>query len=98
MSVVLSLRASKRKEKSDKRASPDNGFTLQGENGSLVILIHGLTGTPNEMRFLANYFNKKGYSVICPRLANHGEPLCILKKTKWQAFYNSVREVLKRES
>ena len=36
--------------------------------------------------------------MICPRLANHGEPLCILKKTKWQAFYNSVREVLKRES
>ncbi|MFA6600126.1 MAG: alpha/beta fold hydrolase [Candidatus Omnitrophota bacterium] len=58
-----------------------------------AILIHGLTGTPNEVRFLANFLHKKGYSVFCPRLANHGEPLHILKKTKWPEFYESVRKV-----
>ena len=31
----------------------DDGFFLQGTNGKAVILIHGLTGTPNEMRYLA---------------------------------------------
>jgi carboxylesterase len=69
----------------------ENGLYLEGNNGCIVILIHGLTGTPNEMKFLANSLNKKGYSVICPRLANHGEPIEILKNTKWQSFYQSVK-------
>jgi len=56
-----------------------------------VVLIHGLTGTPNEMRFLAGYFHKKGYTVVCPRLANHGKPLPVLAKSTWQDFYRSVR-------
>ena len=70
-----------------------NGFTLKGDNGAAVVLIHGLTGTPNEMRFLANYLNKKGYTVICPRLANHGESIRVLKRTRWQEFYESVRRL-----
>lgn len=67
---------------------------LEGDNGAAVILIHGLTGTPNEMKFLAAYFHKRGYSVICPRLANHGEPIEVLKYSKWQDFYSSVRRVM----
>lgn len=69
----------------------DNGLNLPGTNGQAIILIHGLTGTPNEMRFLANFLNREGFTVFCPRLANHGAPLDILKKTKWQAFYQTVR-------
>ena len=65
---------------------------MKGENGANVILIHGLTGTPNEMRYLANGLNRKGYSVSCPRLANHGEPMAVLKWTKWQEFYQSARQ------
>ena len=70
-----------------------NGFTLEGDNGATVVLIHGLTGTPNEMRFLENYLNRKGYTVICPRLAHHGESIRILKHAKWQDFYGSVRKL-----
>ncbi len=69
-----------------------NGVSFKGGNNRTVILIHGLTGTPNEMKFLAQFLNKQGYSAICPRLANHGEPINILKKAKWQDFYQSVRE------
>ena len=80
--------------KTQKKAEPtENGLYLKAEGGPTVLLIHGLTGTPNEMRFLANFLNKKNYSVTCPRLVNHGEPLEILKKTKWQEFYKSVRDV-----
>lgn len=61
------------------------------------MLIHGLTGAPNEMKFLAGYLNRKGYSVICPRLANHGQPMDILKKTTWQELYESVRRVFMEE-
>lgn len=93
MSVIFTFGLDQlRKPKPSKTRSYDNGFSLDGVNGSSVILIHGLTGTPNEMRFLANYFNKKGYSVICPRLANHGQPLAVLKHTRWQEFYSSVRD------
>lgn len=70
----------------------EGGIFLKGSNGSTVILIHGLTGTPNEMKFLCNFLNKKGYSVACPRLANHDKPLNILKNTKWQEFYQSVKD------
>lgn len=95
MSVVFSLDIkSYRKVKPGRISSGDNGFYLQGDNDSTVILIHGLTGTPNEMRFLATFLNKKGYSVVCPRLAKHGEPIWILKGAKWQEFYKTVRRVL----
>jgi len=71
---------------------PDNGFELPGTNGEAILLIHGMTGTPHEMRFLANYLNRQGYAIYCPRLANHGAPLHILQMSKWQDFYHTVRE------
>ena len=70
----------------------DDGICLGPQNGPTVIFIHGLTGTPNEIKFLANFFFRKGYSAVCPRLENHGQPLDILKHTPWEAFYESVRK------
>ena len=75
-------------------ASGDKSIFLKGDNGSAVILVHGLTGTPNEMKYLATYLNKRGYTVICPVLANHGETIWVLKNTTWQELYLSVREAL----
>lgn len=95
MSVVFSLFPPRSKKcGSPSGSSEDTGFSLAGNNGACVLLIHGLTGTPVEMKSLAAYLNKKGYSVVCPRLAFHGEPLNILKKAKWQDFYGSVRQEL----
>ena len=92
MSVIFSLNFKKPPQSTGHPAT--DGFSLKGTNGSTVVLIHGLTGTPNEMKSVATFLNKKGYSVICPRLANHGEPMWVLKKSKWQDFYGSVRKVL----
>ncbi len=78
-------------KKPAKSVSKPEGFSLNGATRGTVILIHGLTGTPNEMKFIAHYLHRQGYSVYCPRLAYHGEPLEILKKAKWQDFYDSVR-------
>jgi carboxylesterase len=44
------------------------------------------------MKGLANFFYRRGYTVLCPRLAHHGESLHILKKAQWQEFYRSVKE------
>jgi len=72
---------------------PKPGVLMPGRNGRAAILIHGLTGTPAEVRFLAWFLNTHGgYTVSCPRLANHGQPMHILKKTRWQDFYASVRQ------
>lgn len=72
---------------------PNDDIVLRGDLRRTLILVHGLTGTPNEMRYLAFYFNRQGYNVICPRLANHGQPLHILKHTKWEELYGSLRAV-----
>lgn len=65
---------------------------LRGTNGAVVLLLHGLTGTPNEMRFLAHSLHSVGYTVLCPLLAKHGGPLKVLKYAKWQEFYHSARD------
>jgi len=75
--------------------APPNGLhCLEGTNGATVILIHGLTGSPREMGFLARSLNKSGFTVLSPRLANHGEPLQKLRDTTWQEFYQSVKDSL----
>jgi carboxylesterase len=88
MSLVFSL---DRNKAAGKSPVPNDEILLQGDRRSTIILIHGLTGTPNEMRYLAFYFNKLGYSTICPRLANHGEPLHVLKHTTWEELYAPLR-------
>ncbi len=72
-------------------APPAPGIFLPGRNGQAIILIHGLTGTPTEMRFLAWFWNTRGFTVSCPRLANHGQPLSVLRSTRWEEFQDSVR-------
>jgi len=95
MSVSFIVKLSDfQKTKRGVNGSTGKGLFLEGANGSAVMLIHGLTGTPNEMKYVANYLNKKGYTVACPRLANHGESMQVLKRTSWQDLYASVREAL----
>ena len=78
-------------------AIPNDDIVLDGELRRTIILLHGLTGTPNEMRYLAFSLNKKGYRVICPRLANHGQPLHVLKRTTWEELYHPLRAVFLKE-
>ncbi|OCG40743.1 alpha/beta hydrolase [Gilliamella sp. Bif1-4] len=69
----------------------DLSYFLPG-NKNGVLLIHGLTGTPNEMRILANGLNKAGFTVYAIQLAGHcgtEEDLC---KTTWQDWYKSVQD------
>jgi len=92
MSIIFALRPPRILES----AGVDDGILMPGTNGRAVILIHGLTGTPNEMRFLAWFFNSHGYTVACPRLANHGQPLAVLQATPWREFYSSVSAAFRK--
>jgi len=59
------------------------GLFLPGEDKA-VLLIHGITGTPSEMHYLAKAINKAGYTVFCNRLPRHCQTLAELKKVTWQ--------------
>lgn len=45
---------------------------LKGTNGKAILLIHGYTGSPHDMTFLAHKLNEEGYTVHVPRLPGHG--------------------------
>jgi carboxylesterase len=57
-----------------------------------VLLIHGLGGTPVEMRYVAQALNKAGYTVFCPLLVGHGGSEELLNTTTWVDWYRSVEE------
>jgi carboxylesterase len=72
----------------------DRGIFLQAEGGCLVMLLHGLTGSPTELGYLAYHLQYRGgYPVRCPRLVNHGQPLGVLARTTWTELQASAREV-----
>jgi carboxylesterase len=59
-----------------------------------VLLIHGLCGTPAEMRFIAMGLARAGYTVHCPLLAGHGGSREEVVKTGWRDWYRGVEEAL----
>ncbi|MFW2012930.1 alpha/beta hydrolase [Acinetobacter bereziniae] len=67
----------------------DHSFFIQG-NRTGVLFIHGLTGTPNEMRSIAKPCQQKGYSVLAAQLAGHCGTMEDLVATQWEDWYASV--------
>ncbi|TCM65245.1 carboxylesterase [Acinetobacter calcoaceticus] len=67
----------------------DHSFLLQG-NRTGILLIHGLTGTPNEMRGIARSLHQAGYSVYGIQLAGHCGDIDDLVQTRWEDWYASV--------
>jgi carboxylesterase len=55
-----------------------------------VLLIHGLTGTPNEMRYVAKGLRREGFVVDCVQLAGHCGTEADLLKTGWRDWFASV--------
>ncbi|MBI3376717.1 MAG: alpha/beta fold hydrolase [Betaproteobacteria bacterium] len=73
---------------------PDRGIFLPAEGRCMVMLLHGLTGSPTELGYIAYHLQYRGgYAVHCPRLINHGQPLSILARTTWEQLYDSARQV-----
>lgn len=56
-----------------------------------VLLIHGLTGTPNEMRLVAKGLHRAGFTVLAVQLAGHCGTQDDLVATRWQDWVASVR-------
>lgn len=65
-------------------------FLPGGEKG--VLLIHGFTGSPAEMRLLGEFLQRAGYTVFAPRLCGHGTTVEEMSKTKWCHWYSGVQD------
>ncbi len=66
-----------------------NSFFLQG-GPTGVLLIHGFTGAPTEMRLLGDYLHEHGLSVSAPLLPGHGTTVEEMNRCKWTDWTGSV--------
>ncbi len=57
-----------------------------------VLLVHGFTATPQEMRFLGEYLAARGLSTLGVRLAGHATHLRDMARTTWRDWAASVED------
>ncbi|MCU1348096.1 MAG: alpha/beta hydrolase [Acidobacteria bacterium] len=69
-------------------------FEERGEVG--VLLAHGITGAPTEMKPLVRKLAAAGFTVACPQLAGHCSTLKDLKQTRWGDWYASLEASLEQ--
>jgi len=61
-------------------------------NRTGCLLIHGFTGTPNELRELGTFLAENGFTVSGILLAGHGTNLQEMEKTTWHNWHRSAVE------
>ncbi len=61
-----------------------------------ILLLHGFTSTPQEVKGLGAYLAKKGYTIYAPLLTGHGTHVFDLARTKKDDWENSAKKALKK--
>ncbi len=69
----------------------ENGFYFEGGREKGVLLIHGLTGAPGEMRLVGKALNQAGFTVYAPVLAGHCQTASALEATTYEDWIDSLR-------
>ncbi len=77
--------------KNDKDEFPDRSQLFEGGRVG-VLLIHGLGGTPTELRFIAQGLARAGRTVLCCQLAGHCSTPEELRRSAWREWYASVAQ------
>ncbi len=68
-------------------------FFLKG--GSVgVLLIHGFTGSPPEMRRLGGYLHERGLTVSAPLLPGHGTTVEQMNRCRWRDWTDHAGQAL----
>ncbi|WP_293457001.1 alpha/beta fold hydrolase [Phenylobacterium sp.] len=57
-----------------------------------VLLLHGLTGAPAEMRLVGRRLSRAGFAIHAPLLAGHGGSVSDLLRTGWRDWLATARE------
>jgi carboxylesterase len=66
-------------------------FFLRG-NKTGVLLIHGFTGTPKEMRWMGEYLNQQGLTCLGIRLNGHATDMEDMRRSRWTDWAASVED------
>jgi len=59
-----------------------------------VLLIHGFTGSPPEMRLVGDYLHQRGFTVSGPLLPGHGTTVEDMNRCQWTDWTSHVEEAL----
>jgi len=65
-------------------------FFPGGQTG--VLLVHGFTGSPKEMRWMGEYLSAQGHTVLGVRLAGHATRPEDMVRMRWQDWLASVED------
>jgi carboxylesterase len=78
-------------DKNDKDEFPDRSQLFEGGRVG-VLLVHGLGGTPTELRFIAQGLARAGRTVLCCQLSGHCSTPEELRRSTWQEWCQSVAQ------
>jgi len=59
-----------------------------------VLLIHGFTGSPPEMRLVGDYLNARGLTVSAPLLPGHGSDVDDMNRCRWPEWSAHIEQAL----
>jgi carboxylesterase len=71
---------------------PSAFFLEGGQTG--VLLIHGYTGSPTEMRWIGDYLHARGLTVSGPLLPGHGKTPEAMNRCRWTEWTGHVEAAL----
>jgi carboxylesterase len=72
-----------------------DAFDLVGDDDDIgVVLVHGFTGSPYEVRYLGEQLARAGYTVRAPLLPGHGTSLEDLDATTWKDWTEAVERAV----
>jgi carboxylesterase len=80
----------------NKQESLPHGDCQKCKQKTGVLLFHGLTGMPSELKPLAKILTQEGYHVETPLIAGHGGTHQALLKTTWKDWLESAEEAFAR--
>lgn len=74
----------------------DKSFLLPGSKDTAVIIFHGWSAIPRQVRSLAKFINKQGYLVYAPLFTGHGTHPDDLAETKTEDWIKDAEEAIKK--
>jgi carboxylesterase len=75
-------------------AEGNRAFDIPGTADRGVLLLHGLTATPWELRTLGDSLGRHNLTVVAPLIAGHGTTAAVLEQTTWHDWYTSANDSL----
>ena len=71
-----------------------DAFDLVGDDDTGVVLVHGFTGSPYEVRYLGEQLARAGFTVRAPLLPGHGTTLDDLDTKTWEDWTETVERAV----